>query len=426
MKICDPVQMLKKHHDIQLKCSMATPSLLHVESLATEYIKNFILSRIPNYFNTIYINEKHILDEYKRMDKTYNFISKPKPALAITPRINYEYNNDYHNDNRFGADIVINQSQLDTAFIKDHKRNIYMALGLEVTELEYNIKMMVDTKGKQVDLYKRILNTIPIGTTRQFKIDLDFHIPLYLMIQLANDVGFNIEDGNIYECTRFLSYLNSKSVLPIIYKYRRVNGINEFFVRMRDFRIRLDMTDRPSLDDGVVDNQTVDRFMIDFNIRVHIPGPKWYGYYSDHIHNKIIEYSQSYEESVMIGEITTHTIPLVNDRGWNNYLNVDYEEADSNASPEIDFTELFDSIRMTDIIRDMVNMNLCPNDFIEIKTYNSDEELKVNMDWTTFIGKYDKPFKGITTYLALYIDTEFINNQITIKEKLKENRIVDR
>ena len=320
---CNPAQILKKHHDVRLNCSMASPSLLHVESIATEYIRNLILSKVPkDYFKTIYINEKHILDEYKRMDKSYNFLSKPKPALAITPRINYEFNNNDHNDVRFGSNFVIPMStRLDTSFIKDYERNRFIGIGLELDEIEYNIKMLVDTKAKQMDLYKMLCINLPIGSTRQNKIDLDFHIPYYMMKQLATDIGMNID--TVEGCTKFLAYLNSKSELPILYKYRRANGLHEFFVRMRDFRIRLDMTDRISVDDGVVDNQTIDRFTVDFNIRVHIPAPKWYAYYSDTTHNIIESMSKSYDESVMISEITTLQIPTVNEKGWNTYLTVD-------------------------------------------------------------------------------------------------------
>ena len=190
---CNPTQMLRKQHDITLNCSMASPSLVHIESIATEYIRNFILKAVPeDYFKTVYINEKHILDEYRKMDKTYSFVSKPKPAIAITPRINYDFDNNLHNDVQFGTDTVMNMSKLDTSFIKDYNNNKFLALGLKLVQLEYNIKIVVDSKSKQIDLFERLGVRMPVGSKRRFKIDLDYHIPLHIMVQFAYDTGHDI------------------------------------------------------------------------------------------------------------------------------------------------------------------------------------------------------------------------------------------
>ena len=423
---CNPTQMLRKQHDITLNCSMASPSLVHIESIATEYIRNFILKAVPeDYFKTVYINEKHILDEYRKMDKTYSFVSKPKPAIAITPRINYDFDNNLHNDVQFGTDTVMNMSKLDTSFIKDYNNNKFLALGLKLVQLEYNIKIVVDSKSKQIDLFERLGVRMPVGSKRRFKIDLDYHIPLHIMVQFAYDTGHDIVNGDVLECTKFVSYLNSKSELPILYKFRRINGINEFFVRFRDFSIDLDLTDKLSLDDGQNEGQTVSRFGIDWRIGVLIPAPKWYAYYSNTKHDMIAELTSERKENVLVSEISTITIPEINEKGWNNYLNIDYEEFDLEKIPEIDFTELFDNIRILPLIKQSLEMGIDPSVFIDIKTYNSDKEYKVNIDWDTFIGKYDSVFKGITTYLALYIDSEFVHQQNIIREELNKNRIVD-
>jgi hypothetical protein len=424
LKKCNPADILKKKQEVNLNMSMASPSLIHTESIATEYIKDFILSGLPkDYFKTVYINEKHILDEYRKMDKSYNFISKPTPAIAITPRINYDFNNNDHNDVRFGVNLAMQMGRLDTSFIKDYDRHLFLALGLKLVELNYNVKIKVDTRSKQVDLFERLGVVLPIGTKRRFKIDLDFHIPLHVMIQFAKDVGFNIQSGDVSECAKFVRYLNSKSELPILYKFRRTNGINEFFVRMRNFSIDIDLTERMSLDDGQTKNHVSDSYMIDFNIGVKIPAPRWYAYYSRTEHEIIHKLSQGSEETVIVGEITTLHIPTVNEKGWNNYLNVDYAEFDQDEIPKIPFIELFDSIHVTPLIRQALKLGISPREFIDIKTFNSDKELQVSMDWETCIGTYSEPFKGITTYIALYLDTEFVHEQTIIMEELNKNRI---
>ena len=426
MKPCNPISVLNKQHNLTLNCSMASPSLIHTEAIATEWIRNFMLSKLPNYFETVYINEKHILDEYKHMDKSYNFLSKPKPALAIIPKINYDFNNNDHNDNRFGNNIVINQSRLDTSFFKDFKKNRFLALALELVEIEYGMRILVDTRSKQVDLYKTMCNTFPIGTTAQIKIDLDFHIPLNMMIQLAKDSGYDIEHDDVAQCTQFVSYLNSKSELPIMYKYRRMTGKHEFFVRMRDFRLRVDMSERLNLDDGQQDGSTVDRFGIDFAMRVMIPSPKWFAYYSDQIHDKIQELPENKNENINIGVVDIHKIPNVNECGWNIYLTVDYEEVDKDKDVVINYTELFESLRMLELIKYALDNNINPTQFIDIKTYNGDKEYDLNMNWYTLEGSYYAKFKATTTVIALYLDTELVHKYNVEREKLNDNRIVNK
>ena len=123
-------------------------------------------------------------------------------------------------------------------------------------------------------------------------------------------------------------------------------------------------------------------------IGVLIPAPKWYAYYSNTKHDMIAELTSERKENVLVSEISTITIPEINEKGWNNYLNIDYEEFDLEKIPEIDFTELFDNIRILPLIKQSLEMGIDPSVFIDIKTYNSDKEYKVNIDWDTFIGKY--------------------------------------
>ena len=52
---------------IKLLSSLCTPSYVHAYSLCIGYMKKWFLDHFPeNYFKTIYIEGKHVIDEYKK------------------------------------------------------------------------------------------------------------------------------------------------------------------------------------------------------------------------------------------------------------------------------------------------------------------------------------------------------------------------
>ena len=50
------------------------------------------------------------------------------------------------------------------------------------------------------------------------------------MLSIASDCGFKIEEDRIKEPIKFLTYLNSRSFCPIIYKRSNINDKEEYFV----------------------------------------------------------------------------------------------------------------------------------------------------------------------------------------------------
>ena len=236
---------------IKLLSSLCTPSYVHAYSLCIGYMKKWFLDHFPeNYFKTIYIEGKHVIDEYKKYNNK-ELVKRAKPALAIVPNPDLQFDNENLNW-KFG-DINMNSRITNNrdVFFSDRERNIYIGCINELMLINFNYKMKVNTKAKQIDLFKFLqFNVGDRGTTSGRYVDMDFHLPYDLMIQLAKDAGFQVmKDGSIPKIIEFLNYLNTHSTCPIICKLRNINGKNEFFVRQVNY-IHIREPEEISVDDG--------------------------------------------------------------------------------------------------------------------------------------------------------------------------------
>ena len=79
---------------IKLLSSLCTPSYVHAYSLCIGYMKKWFLDHFPeNYFKTIYIEGKHVIDEYKKYNNK-ELVKRAKPALAIVPSPDLQFDNE--------------------------------------------------------------------------------------------------------------------------------------------------------------------------------------------------------------------------------------------------------------------------------------------------------------------------------------------
>ena len=57
--------------DREVYQSLCIPSGIHTYSLAVQYMQNWFLSKVPEgYFKSVYVNEKHVFDDFRTMNQT--------------------------------------------------------------------------------------------------------------------------------------------------------------------------------------------------------------------------------------------------------------------------------------------------------------------------------------------------------------------
>lgn len=407
----------------ELYCTMSIPSTIHSYSLGVEYIKQWFLNKFnKDYFKTIHIDGKHVLDDFRKFDST-NSLKTLKPSISITPQLQFEYDRNKIDSYPFGIKTYIKRSNLERSFFKDIDKNLYMGITLEQMQVNFNFRAKVSTRAQQVDLYKFMQMACRVGYTQGEYVDMDIHIPYSIILQLAKDAGYKIENEKIVNIIDFVSYLNTHSQFPILFKLRAINGNTEFFMRLTDLYVHINCPDQMSADDGERQGMISDNFMVELNVELQLPSPKLFIYYSIEEHDTIEKIETASQGLGMFG-IKIPKIPEKNDKGWDVFLTTEYFEEDINNTISIDFKQLFDeSTEIGRLIKHNKSMMISSSIFLDFKLYNNGEEMKYEMDWESLIlTTIDKPVHKITN-IIIYTDLKYINNEMLNIEELYKDRL---
>ena len=420
----------KAKHSGNLNRTISVPSAMQSYSLAVQFIKFWFLSKFPpDAFKTVYIDGKNIYDDFRRTPRS-QLIKRPKPSVSITPSISWDFNNENLDMYQYGLDMYQARGLFRDAFFKDRERNVFLALGLETLLVNFGIRCRVETRGQQMDMFKFIQMAHRVGNMYGEDVDLDFHIPYALMIQLAEDLGFEVEvcENESYprvkNIHKFLSYLNTHSFLPFVYKFRAENGKNEFFLRMQRMYVNINPQDL-NADDGEREGQLLNNYTIDLTVEIRFPAPKLYAYYSSNEHKIKTVYSAWSQPTGLVSSVYTFKetpIPQTNKYGWNLWLSTTYEEENINDPLTIDFSELFEG-EVRDYIRECIYQGISPSIFCDILMVNGGEHPKGKMDWETMTFRSNFPVRSYGTFIGVYLDMEYINNYILCRRDGNNNRL---
>ena len=419
------IDEFRKQHSKSLYRSICVPSTVQSYSLCIEYMKRWFLSKFsPDTFKSIYIEGKNIYDDFRSLTKL-ELLKRQKPALTITPSIDLSFTNDNIDSYPYGMDLYVQTGKFKNSFFSCPSTNSYMGIGLETLLMQFNFRIKLETKAQQLDMYKFIKLACRVGFTCGEDVDLDFHIPYSLMIQLAKDNGFttSIKENTSIEIVNdipaFLKWLNTYSVLPFLYKYRTLNGNNEFFIRMRDMYVHVRPGDI-SADDGEREGQLTNNFTVEFSAEVRFPAPKMYAYYSNNEHKMQNVYGAWYQPGCPVSTCYTFKgspIPDENKYGWPLLMNTTYEDDEENVNKplEIDMKELLEG-DVGDCIADCISKGISPSIFCDFIFYNGGEYVYGNIDWSSMIFKSEHIVRSPATFIGLYTDNNYVSNYILHKD----------
>lgn len=427
------IEELQKIHSKTLYRSICVPSSVQAYSLCIEYMKNWFLSKFPkDTFKSVYVDGKNIYDEFRSLSKL-ELIKRDKPSLAIVPSINWDFNNEHIDSYPYGMDLYTQTGRFKESFFSCHETNSHLGIGMETLMMGFNFRIRLETRAQQLDMYKLIKLVCRVGFTCGEDVDLDFHIPYPLMVQMAKDNGFktterSTADGvveTIDNVPIFLRWLNMHSSLPFLYKYRALNGRNEFFLRMRNMYVHVRPIDL-SADDGERESQMTNNFTIDLQTEVRFPAPKMYAYYSENEHKLQMVYGSWFQPNGPVSScyaFKTEIIPDINKYGWPLLLSTTYEEdsMEEEHKLSVDLSELLEG-DIGNCIKETISKGLSPSIFCEFIFYNGAEYIMGNMDWESLTFTSNNVVRNSGTYIGVYVDNSYISDCITDISG-KENRL---
>lgn len=399
-------------YEKRLEASLCVPSSVHGYSLAVEYMRDWFIEKFDkDYFKTVFINGKHVLDDYKRFS-IGKIIKKEKPAVAMTPILNFEYDRNNQDMYMGGRDLLIGKFNHRKSFFKDWENNIFLGINLREMEVGFSYKVRVSSRAQQIDLYKHMELAFRVGLTQYEYIAIDFHIPIELMLNIAAHAGYEIDENEkIVDIVGFMNYVNAHSEFPMVYKLRTINGSNEFFMRVPNVYVHVACSDRMQADDGEREGMLDNNFHVDMMCSLRMMVPHYYVYKSLH---KMYKYVPTLDSNVLgIYTFKIFDIPEINERKWNKYIVTAYEfgkDEMKSENIEIELAGLFNR-DMRKVIDDNMKMGLSPAVFIDIVLYNYSEDSDCRIDWVNMILIIPKPLSA-RIHIAIYVDTEYYNDRL--------------
>lgn len=406
-----------------MKSGICIPSSVHGYSLAVEYYRDWFLSKFDkNYFKTVFINGRHILQDYMRYSEV-SMLKQAKPAVAITPIANFEHDRETQDSYMGGVDMLIGKFNHQQGFFKDYEKNIFVGMGSRELEVEFASRVRVETRAQQMDIYRHMEIACRIGYTNMEYISADFHIPYDIIKNIAVAAGFKLnKDEEVEDVVNFVKYLNAHSEMPILYKLRTMTGKSEYFVRVNRVLAHIINSDKLNKDDGEMEGQLYNNFHVEMQSTLHIYVPSYYVMYSAKPLYKYIPVADS--STFGLYSVKILEMPEINEKHWNLYiktgLEIDMEDFKKKET-EFDISSLLYNTHIRRIIDDHLKMGISPTRFIDIKIFDFDDSIEYTINWST-LKIYCKNFKSKELQIGVYIDTKYYNDAADTTFNIKRTR----
>lgn len=409
-----------------LLASLIVPSSINAYSMGTEYMKQWFLKKFAKgFFKNVHIDDKHVSDDFKQYKKIEDKIKLQKPNLSIIPNLSTEFDFGRVDSYPYGIENYVKRGNKDDAFFKDTSNKLYLGWRPEINRINFQFVVRLQTKAQAIDVYRFMRIAFRIGYTQGKDEILDFHIPYRLMLKLASDAGFEIDTNRrIIEIQKFLFYLNSHSLIPIIIKYRDINGKFEFFMRLQDMYVHIGCPDELQIGSGERIGMIKDNYTIEMNCILDIPGPKEYSYFSQ---TKDEDFStlnlEDKNEGFNIFSVKLPTVPEKNKQGWDLLLQSDYTTDTLDSGTIIDFKELVKGDNdLYNLIIYNNKIGISPSTFIDFTLRNGGNVLPYTINWHDMTMTINQKLESLVINIFAYLDIGYINEQIISKTEIEKGR----
>lgn len=431
-RLCKEISVIKDRYRFDkvtnLYASLALPSYVHGYSLGIEYMYNWFKSKFPDDFfkGGIYIDGKYVLDDYKRLNEHYmkNIIKGENPRARMAPVVDYDWDREGIDLYQGPPQVYLRRSKYEDSFFKDYERELF--LGMKTREMKMNVgfKVRVNSRSQQLDTFNRMELYCRNGATQYEYISVDFHIPKYIMLSIADKAGFEIKNSQVINVIEFINYLNRHSEIPFLFKMRAINQQPEFFIRINKLYTHISILDKLSLDDGERDGKLDLNFGIEMATILNMPIPHYFSYYSATPLTSDVKVVESNEGCVAIYSINIVDIPNVDENGWNIVAVTEYQT--DKGDKTIDLKPIFAGDNpLNRAINHELTRGISPDRFIDIKVFRDDDiskEPEFKIDWKKMELEFRYPEDEEMLQIAIYYDHEYINELEIELGKYYDNR----
>lgn len=396
----------------KLHGNLVLPSYVHGYSLAIQFMYNWFESKFDKGFfkGGIYVDGKHVLDDYKNFSK--NIVKGENPRARMEPTIDYDFDRENIDTYLAPPNLYLRKSNYNESFFKDYENDIFLARVDKALRMNFNFKVRVNTRAQQMDTASKMELKFRNGSSMHEIVSADYHVPKSIILNIADRVGFEIKNNEVVDIISFISYLNAHSDLPFLFKVRAINQKPEFFIRQNNIYAHITNLDKLGRDDGERDGKLDFNFHIEMQCTLTIPIPFYYAYYSATDETISIETKELSTNTIAIYSINPLEIPNTDKNGWIRAAITDYMTDDGDTYMDLSSIFTGDNVLAQAIQHDLTN-GLSPKHFINVQVYKDNDiarDCPIKMDWNTKYAYFLEGAKNEQIFhIAVYYDREYIN-----------------
>lgn len=405
------VKFARRIQETQLNRNITVAPLHQSYALCIEYMRHWFLQKFnPNFFSWVHTDGSHVFGEMAKIDKkrVLAHMGDDNATLTIIPTIDDDYNRDRLDQNLFGIDQFINTTKIDKAFLQDPVNHKYIMMKMDMMLMNFTFRVKVPSRAMQLDTQKYMKLAFRENLSETNDIDLDYVLPYPMMLYIARDLGFEIKDDKIVDPIKFLTYLNSRSYVPIVYKRSNVNAREEYFIRMDHMQTRLLIKD-VTKDDGNKYGHVSDDFGIEMQVEVRFPSMQLYIYFTKNEFTEITFGKEvaNIDNTLMMSLHYYDDPPAINEKGWKLTINAQWEE-DEPGDINIDLNELFHG-ELSMISRYLLDRFISPAVFLDVRLYVNGRQLETDINWDDMKLHAFNPTDKLVSTIAIYVDLDYLN-----------------
>lgn len=392
-------------------------SLAHSFGHITSVVLRYFKSKFPEgYFQTEYVNTQMSYSGLLQIKSDVMKLKKKKPILVVNPIIDFNDMPEY-----------INNSILNSTFIEvfdsrrppynlmgvfqDYEKNIYLDGKVSRYKIRYEFTIILETDMQALNICNYLMSIFRHEHPFSMKTMTEIEVPNFIINQISSDSELPIINPDNNTRGVFLTYLNSNSKYPFLYKFQSSTGHEQYFI-YADNTLTMIFNDKPNLERASRNNMVKGNAMITETLSVEFNTISTLYYMSNYqpteITNNINDLITN--TTITIAQIPVDMLTKVNEEGWQLYSTALYTLKES-IEDHISVKELLDNDIIKCIEYNAAN-GLDNSIFIDIHVVNDDGELvddSYYIDWTTYElitlnGDMEKIYR-----LAIYINNEYVN-----------------
>lgn len=411
----DSTELYRSKTPRMLRSSIMLPSQYNAYAVCTEFARDWFLEKWPrNFFNSIYMDGSKSFDQFRMFSKIHEQLKRTNPLLAITPNIDMTHNRNFV-DTNMELNGYLRRSRMEGTIFADKRpeKGLYLAVQFKTILMNFTYRIRRDTKAEQLDTVEYIKYRHRAGMTENQYIPLDIHVPKKIIAQIAFDAGIPTDDfSGPRDPDEMLKYLNSRSLIPFLYKRRNATGTGEYFIRIENAGVHI-RSEMPTFDEqGERQDAETTNYTVDFSVEIEMTAPYCYTYYSQHEQNFINseEFAKD-ETAIVLMKAARVDLPEVNEVGWNQLIKTEYvvDMEDLKDYVKIDFRELLEGSELLQLIEYTKSVALNPSLFIDFIIHNEYDFINYDIDWDNYTLTMKQKVTHPGFVIGIYTDMKYIN-----------------